>query len=351
MSKNLFKLNDGSILPVSEKRFLIPFLTNTSKGTNYFDPPPKKQASNIYFASKVLQLHQILDLFKSINVDLKKKSFLDVGTGNGLIPKALIATNSIKFAYGTDLYSPYEHGSANIPLENEKNTKTFFKILSKSIIKSYLNYKSYKNNLRESAEREIFQPQKNYLKRPNYKSSLKYKFKKIGAHDLNLLKKKFDVIYCKGIEHFPDWKKTVKNFKSVSKKNSFVYLRIRPFYSYLGPHRYATTSIPWGHALMNEEEYERYVRKFHFSRKDQMLNSYYNSITYPRYTINELIEIFEKNNFILYGQKIETPPYISKIFKFKKKIKNFEKLISKKVKNLNNNELFSSSQHLIFKRI
>ena len=81
-----------------------------------------------------------------------------------------------------------------------------------------------------------------------------------------------------------------------------------------------------------------------------MLNSYYNSITYPRYTINDLIEIFEKNDFILYGQKIETPPYISKIFKFKKKIKNFKRLIGKKAKNLDNNELFSSSQHLIFKR-
>lgn len=190
MSKNLFKLNDGSILPVSEKKFLIPFLTNTSKGTNYFDPPPKKQASKIYFSSKVLQFHQILDLFKSINVDMKKKSFLDVGTGNGLIPKALIATKSVRFAYGTDLYSPYEHGSANIPLENEKNTKNFFKILSKSILKRNLKYESYKNNLRESAEREIFQPQKIYLKEPNYKLSLKYRFKKIGAHSLNLLKKK-----------------------------------------------------------------------------------------------------------------------------------------------------------------
>ena len=350
MPKNLFKLNDGSTLPVSEKKFLIPFLTNTSKGTNYFDPPPKKQASKIYFASKVLQFHQILDLFKSINVDLEKKSFLDIGTGNGLIPKALIATKSIKFAYGTDLYSPYEHGSANIPLENEKNTRKFFNVLSKSILKGHLNYQSYKKNLKESAEREVFQPSKIYLRKPNYKSSSKYRFKKIGVHDLNLLKKKFDVIYCKGIEHFPDWKKTVKNFKSVSKKNSFVYLRIRPFYSYLGPHRYATTSIPWGHALMNEKEYKRYVKKFHYFRKEQMLNSYYNSITYPRYTINDLIEIFEKNDFILYGQKIETPPYISKIFKFKKKIKNFKRLIGKKAKNLDNNELFSSSQHLIFKR-
>lgn len=81
-----------------------------------------------------------------------------------------------------------------------------------------------------------------------------------------------------------------------------------------------------------------------------MLNSYYNSITYPRYTINDLIKIFEKNDFILHGQKIETPPYISKIFKFKKEIKNFNKLIRKKVKNLDNNELFASSQHLIFKK-
>ena len=350
-NKNFFKLDNGSVLPVNQNLFLTPFLTKTTKGTNFFDPPPKTQVSKSYFASKVWQLHQFLDIFNTININLKKKTFLDVGTGNGLIPKVLIATKSIKSVLGTDLYSPYEHGSANIPLENEINTKKFFKIISKCIKNGFLNYDYYKNNLNEKAELGVFNPQNICLKKPIFALSNKYKFKKYGAHSLGSLNQKFDIIYCKGIEHFPDWKKVVKNFKLVSRKNSIVYLRIRPFYSYLGPHRYATTCIPWGHALMNDNEYERYVMEHHSNRKDQMLNSFYNSITYPRYTINDLINIFEKNNFMLYGQKIETPPFLEKIFMNKKKIKNFDNIIKERVNNLDKNELFSSSQHLIFKKI
>ena len=94
-----------------------------------------------------------------------------------------------------------------------------------------------------------------------------YKFKKFGADELHNLKKKYDFVYCKGIEHIPNWKNVVKNILSVSRKKTFVYIKTRPFFSYLGPHRFATTAIPWGHALLNDKEYVRYVNQFHKERK------------------------------------------------------------------------------------
>ena len=37
--KKIFITSQGIKLPVSEKKYLVPFLTPTSKGTNYFETP------------------------------------------------------------------------------------------------------------------------------------------------------------------------------------------------------------------------------------------------------------------------------------------------------------------------
>ena len=48
-----------------------------------------------------------------------------------------------------------------------------------------------------------------------------------------------------------------------------------------------------------------------------MIDSYYDTITFPRYTVDELIRFFEKSNFSLVCQKIETPPYSKKFYNLK----------------------------------
>ena len=188
------------------------------------------------------------------------------------------------------------------------------------------------------------------IKKVNFEKLKEYKFKKVGAHKIKFLKKKFDIIYCKGIEHIPDWKLVIDNISKVSKKNSFVYLKTRPFYSYLGPHRFATSAIPWGHALLSDDEYKRYVYKFHKNRAEKMMDSYLNTLTFPRYTIDELIRLFEKKNFSLVCQKVETPPYIKKILQFKNRIKDFDQILKNRG-HVDNSELSSSVQHLVFQKI
>ena len=349
MKNKFFRLDNGFLLPVSEKKYLIPFLTETSKGTKYYDPPPQHRITNAYLADKLIQFHQFIDIFLSLNINLINKSLLDVGTGNGLIPKTLLVTNFMKEVLGTDLYNPYEHESASIPLE-VRAEKKFLKFLKKNIKRGLISYSNYKRYIKTTAEGEVFQPQDTHIKNINFKKINKYKFKKKGAHELKSLIQKFDIVYCKGIEHIPDWKIVVENFKFVTKKNSYVYLKTRPFFSYLGPHRFATPAIPWGHALLKDSEYKRYVFQFHKNRAKKMINSYYNTLTFPRYTIDELIRFFEKSNFSLVCQKIETPPYIKKILQFKNNIKNFDYILKKKGR-INNSELASSVQHLVFQKI
>ena len=348
MKKKFFVTNKGIKLPVNEKKYLLPFLTSTSKGTNYFETPKNIGIKKDYLADKLLQLHQFLDILSSLNIKPYNKSFLDIGTGNGLVPKFFLITNYFSSVLGTDKYLPYEHQSASIPVEDEVFDK-FFQYLKKKIKKNFLTYSSYEKDIQGTAEKEIFRPFKVKISEINLKKINDYKFAKLGADELHKLKKKYDFVYCKGIEHIPDWENVVKNISSVSHKKTFVYLKTRPFFSYLGPHRFATTAIPWGHALLNDKEYVRYVNQFHKERKDQMINSYFNTLTMPRCSSDQLIKIFESYDYSLVCKKVETPPYIKRIIKFKKLIPEFNSIIKSK-QNITNVDLSSSCQHLIFQK-
>tara|TARA_B100000886_G_scaffold22156_1_gene14083 strand:+ start:152 stop:1198 length:1047 start_codon:yes stop_codon:yes gene_type:complete len=348
MKKKIFITDQKISLPVSEEKYLLPFLTLTTKGTKYYDTPKNIKITKNYFAEKLLQFHQFIDIFNSVGINLKNKNFLDVGTGNGIIPKSLLLTNQVDGAVGTDMYSPFEHGSAKIP--DEGNFKKFIKYLKNATKKNQLSYQLYSRDIKETAEKNIFRPEDISIEKFNLKKLKSYKFLKVGAQKLKKINKKFDIIYCKGFEHIHNWKLVLENFNSISRKNSYVYLKMRPFCSYLGPHRFATTAIPWGHALLTEKEYKRYVYKFHYERRKKMLNDYFQTLSFPRYSIDELIRFFEKKNFILLCQKTETPPYIEKIIKFKNEIKQFDFLLKKNNK-ASHLDLATSVQHLIFKKI
>ena len=84
-----FKLTNKSKIPVNFKRYLIPMLTSTTKGSRYWETPPKGPMTRSYIGEKILQIHQFLSLMKELNVSLNKK-VLDVGAGNALISKLIL---------------------------------------------------------------------------------------------------------------------------------------------------------------------------------------------------------------------------------------------------------------------
>ena len=62
------------------------------------------------------------------------------------------------------------------------------------------------------------------------KTQGKYDFYQLGAHELKSLKKKYDLIYCKAIEHISNWDHMMNNIASISKKKTIIYIKHRSFF-------------------------------------------------------------------------------------------------------------------------
>lgn len=332
---------------VSLSKFLFPMLTKTTKGTKYWEPPNQKpniKDINRYLSSKALQLHQFLDISKSLNLDFKNKKLLDIGSGNCLITKMILKFTSLSNAIGTDPYGMNEH--LLIPNSKKSDEVLLEKFLTQK--NSILKFKNYQNFLAETAENYSFIPADYKLKK--YKNKKNFSFKKIDANDLSSLNKKFDIVYCKALEHIPNWKNVFKQMSKVTKKNSIIYFKHRSFFSFLGPHRYATSGIPWGHLFLNDLNYKKYIDIFHKKRAKKMKDFFFNSLAYPRYTVSQLVEIASSSGFVIKCEKVETPSYIKKLHLFAKK-KNFWKKVRMNYPTVSSEELFSSVYHIVFQKI
>ena len=59
-----FITNNKNALPVSDNKYLKPFLTSTSPNTKYWESPPPNNMSDTYLTSKLMQIHQLLEQYK-----------------------------------------------------------------------------------------------------------------------------------------------------------------------------------------------------------------------------------------------------------------------------------------------
>lgn len=345
ISKDNFINDDGLKLPVSLEKYLFPALSKTTYGTNYWDNAPDSEITENQLGRILLQVHQILDIFKSLDIPTKNKNFLDIGTGNGMIPRLMLELSDVSEAVGSD---PYLDGEYKASWQKHDHDKTLLKIRNyiKKNFNSELNHNKYSDLLRY--ENSTFAPQP--IKIPNQKSK-QYQFKKIGVHNIGDIGNKFDLIYCKAIEHISNLELAFSSISSVAKEKSFFYIKHRSFFSYLGPHRFASIGIPWGHLLLNDEEYKRFVSDFHHDRKDEMCDFYFNDLTYPRKSVSDILKIANKCGFNLEGIKIEPPKYRDIAFRNLKDIEKFWHILHKNHPHISSEEVFSGIIHIILKKI
>lgn len=264
-----------------DKKNLFPFITPTSKGTSWFDPPPENKITNRQIGRMLLQFHQVAEI---INNDRPKDlKFLDVGTGNCILPELISRFFYCKKSIGID---PFEDGEHITSWPSGTRGKILKKAL-KYVNYPFLNFDNYKHLIKY----EGFSKQPSQIKiKKGYNN---WKFKKKYIHELGK-NEKFNFIFAKCIDHIGNWENLFREISLRSEKNTTLLIKHNSFFSYNGAHRYASTFIPWGHVLLSEKEYQSYSKKYHSKRSGEMIDFYFKGLSYPRNTIDQLFSIINK---------------------------------------------------------
>lgn len=340
-----FTKDNGVKLPVSDA-FLIPFLTPTSPGTQYWEPPPPDnvEALRREDGRVLLQLHQVIDLLRRCGVELKNRTLLDIGTGNGMIPRLILQYSDLSRAVGVDPYLDGEHLSSWQAHDHGELFKDLTGFIDKHCPDA-LDYDQYKHMV--GYQDFSIRPAKVPL---THQGRKEFRFEQIGAHDLHKLNEKFDIFYAKAIDHIPDWPGIFKAIDAAASDDAVIVIKHFSFFSFLGPHRYATTNIPWGHLLMSDAEYRRFAEEFHGHRAKDMVDFYFNGLAYPRAPMSDMMMMAQNNGFEMFAVINEPMRHIGRAQKLIGLIPDFWRLIHANWPSVSAEEMFSGRYHIVFKR-
>ena len=178
----------------------------------------------------------------------------------------MLEVSKLSKALGTDPFLDGEHSTSWQKHSHVQTIEKLKNFLSK-LTDNNLSFEHYSQLTNQ--ENISFIPQDIIM---NKGSGTNYFFKQMGIHEIHKINEKFDFIYCKAIEHINNWDKAFNSVSEISKNGSIFYLKHRSFFSYLGPHRYGSIGIPWGHLLLNKSEYIRYVEENFDFRSKKMID-------------------------------------------------------------------------------
>jgi hypothetical protein len=339
-----FMKDNGTRIPVSDD-YLLPFLSPTAKGTHFRESPPAGDINERQQGRVLLQIHQLLHLLQEYGIGLKHKEMLDVGTGDGLIPCLMLELSDLKSAVGADPFLDGEHTTSWQPHDHNKALRDLMGFLKK-YCSGEINFERYRHLI----------GYENYSMRPgnvpyHEQPPKQYRFEQVGAHDLDQIGQSFDLLYCKAIEHIHDWDGVFRSFASVAKEDAVVCFKHRSFFSYLGPHRYASINIPWGHLLLGDEEYARFVDEHYGEQAEKMKKFYFEDLTYPRQTVSDLVQIASRHRFAPIAVITEPTRYIDQVFRFTLEIENFWDLVRENHPGVTTDEVFSGMHHILLRKL
>ena len=339
-----FTKDNGVQLPVSDD-FLLPFLNPTSPGTNYWDSPPPGTAHDRQRGRIILQLHQLIDLLRRANVDIKGKSFLDIGTGNGMIPRLMLEFSELGSAIGVDPFLDGEHKSS----WQVHDRDDLFAELADFIAAQSPGTFDFDNYAELTGDQHFsMRPAPAPYKQTPGKE---FRFAKIGAHDIEELDEKFDIFYAKAIDHIPDWDGIFRAVSASANPGALFVIKHFSFFSFLGPHRYASTNIPWGHLLMTDDEYRRFATEFHGHRAEQMTEFYFNGLAFPRVPMSRMVRMALDHGFIAQVVINEPLRNIHDFYTLTGRVDDFWQQVALNWPDVSAEELFSGRYHMIFRKM
>lgn len=341
--KACFTRDDGVRLPVSDD-YLLPFLNPTSPGTNYWDSPPPGAANDRQRGRILLQLHQFVDLTRRTGIETKGKKLLDIGTGNGMIPRLMLEFTDLGEAVGVDPFLDGEHKSS---WQVHDRDSLFVELVDfiKGECPEVFDFARYGRltgdqhfSIRPAPARHV------------QESGKPFRFAKIGGHDIDELGEKFDIFYAKAIDHIPDWAGIFRAVAAASNPGAAFVIKHFSFFSFLGPHRYSTTNIPWGHLLLSDDEYRRFAQEFHGHRAEQMVEFYFNGLAYPRTPLSRMMRMALDHGFVMQTIINEPLRNVADFHSLTHEVDGFWELVARNWPDVSAEELFSGRYHIIFRK-
>lgn len=281
---------------------LLPFLTPTSKGTSWWEPAPENIVHDRYVGRFILQFHQVAEVIQSVHKTEDGVKFLDIGTGNGILPELVGKHLSVSRSVGMDPFIDGEHSTSWARGTRDEILSHVTKCLQG---KDALVFEDYRSLC--TMETMARPPVRVALK----EKSIGWEFKKKFLHELEG-QGQFNFFFAKAIDHIPQWKDFFAALDALSEPNSTLLLKHNSFFSFHGAHRYASTFIPWGHVVLSEDEFAEYARKFHLQRSDSMIDFYYSGLAYPRFTLFELQSILANFGWGLVAYECDQTRNLSK---------------------------------------
>tara|TARA_Y100000590_G_scaffold249538_1_gene280333 strand:+ start:251 stop:1294 length:1044 start_codon:yes stop_codon:yes gene_type:complete len=340
---------DEDLFPVDLEKYLLKFLSKTSSGTNYWENPPKGPITDRQIGRVVLQIHQLLDILNANGLNLHKLSFLDIGTGNGMIPRLMLALTNIKEAFGSDPFLDGEHKTSWRESNQDSDFSEILDFIQKSLNEDKLlkfeNYQTLTNyEVNKYVPRDVHC-------QINFENLINYKFFQVDAEKLSDLQHQFDILYCKAIEHIHNWESVFSEARlTLSNKGIFI-IKHRSFFSYLGAHRYSAVEIPWGHLLLNDKQYEKFVNLHHANRANEMINFMKHGLSNPRRSVHDMIRIAIETGFEMVSVRYESSNHQKYLVEILNKNPSILRKIKKRYKNLGLDEILSGMVHLVFRKI
>ncbi|MGI9464690.1 MAG: hypothetical protein ACR2OM_12155, partial [Aestuariivirgaceae bacterium] len=165
------------------------------------------------------------------------------------------------------------------------------------------------------------------------------------------LDEKFDIFYAKAIDHIPDWDGIFRAVSASANPDALFVIKHFSFFSFLGPHRYATTNIPWGHLLLTDDEYRRFAEEFHGHRTEQMTEFYFSGLAFPRVPMSRMVRMALDYGFVAQVVINEPLRNIHEFHTLTEEVDDFWSLVAANWPDASAEELFSGRYHMIFRKL
>lgn len=267
---------------VVDEKNLLPFLSPTSPGTNWFDPPPHGLVSERGVGRILLQFHQLAEFTKRVRDRFGELRFLDIGTGNGLLPNLVSEKLGALVSVGLDPYEDGEHQTSWA-----KNTRAG--LLSETLGRLQGTELRIEEYIELIGHEEFFKPPAPI---PFLEKKGDWIFVKEFLENYHP-ETRFNLFFAKCIDHIHNWDSLFQSAANIAEPGALLVIKHNSFFGFNGAHRYASTFVPWGHVIMSEAEYETYVQEFHSKRAENMLKFYFEGLTYERKPIASLLQTLE----------------------------------------------------------